>query len=470
MNHFTAQGEKMFPAKTYVERRKRLMKQLKSGVILFLGNDESPMNYSDNPYHFRQDSSFLYFFGLSYAGLAAVIDVDESRETIFGNDLTVDDIVWMGTQPTIKEKSQRVGVEHTAPLNKLGEVLQQAQQKNRKIHSLPPYRPEHFLKIFDLLGIQISDAASVELIKAVVEQRNTKTEEEIAEIEKAVNISVDMHLTAYKMARPGITEAQIAAAAHRVALASGGQLSFPIIATIHGETLHNHYHGNTLKSGDLFLMDVGAETSMGYAGDLSSTMPVDPTFTDRQREIYRVALTAHLAAVGVLKPGVRFKDVHLLVCKTIAEGMKALGFMRGDVDEAVAQGAHALFFQCGTGHMMGLDVHDMENLGEVYVGYEEGESKSTQFGLKSLRLARELKPGFVLTIEPGIYFIPQLIDMWKTEKKFADFINYDKVEAYKDFGGLRNEENYLITQTGHRLLGKPVPKTIGEVEAIRVQL
>jgi len=459
----------MFDLKTYVARRKRLRNQVGSGVILFLGNDESPMNYPDNPYHFRQDSSFLYFFGLNYPGLAALIDIDEGRETIFGNELTVDDIVWMGTQPTIKEKSEKVGVENTAPLSKLKGVISTVKKQGRKIHFLPPYRAEHFLKIFDLMEIppsEISASASIKLIKAVVEQRNKKTREEIAEIEKAVNISADMHLTAYKMVRPGLSEAQIAAAVHKVAFESGCQLSFPIIATTHGETLHNHYYGNVLEHGDMFLLDAGAETPMGYAGDLSSTMPVDQKFTEKQKEIYQVALNAHEAAVSALEPGVKFKDVHLLACKTIAEGMKALGFMKGDTEEAVAQGAHALFFPCGTGHMMGLDVHDMENLGEVYVGYA-GEAKSSQFGLKSLRLARELEPGFVLTIEPGIYFIPELIDMWKSEKKFTDFIDYEKVEAYKDFGGLRNEEDYLITETGHRLLGKPIPKTIEDVEAIR---
>jgi Xaa-Pro aminopeptidase len=381
----------------------------------------------------------------------------------------VDDIVWMGTQPSLKEKSERVGVEHTMPYDQLEIVLTKARQQNRTIHFLPPYRPEHYLKLFKMVEshpTRVEEQASVELIQSIVDQRNRKTEEEIEEIEKAVNVSAEMHLTAYEMVQPGMTEAQVAAAVYEKALAAGMALSFPIIATIHGETLHNHYHGNTLKRGDLFLLDAGAETDMGYAGDLSSTMPVDPTFTERQKEIYRIALTAHQAAVQTLKPGVPFKEIHLRACKTIAEGMKDLGFMKGDLDEAVEQGAHALFFPCGLGHMMGLDVHDMENLGEVYVGYA-GKPKSTQFGLKSLRLARPLEPGFVLTIEPGIYFIPELIDMWRQQKKCADFINYDKVIGYKDFGGLRNEENYLITETGCRRLGKPVPMTIEEVEGIR---
>ena len=459
----------MFTKETYQKRRNLLKKQVNSGILLFLGNDECGMNYADNTYHYRQDSTFLYFFGSDYAGLNAIIDIDENREIIFGDELTIDHIVWMGTQPTIKEKSAAVGINETAPAADLKSYLEKAVKQNRTIHYLPPYRPEHQIKLFDLLQVHPNIAAknaSVKFINAVVNQRNYKSTEEIIQIEDAVNITADMHLAAMKMAKPGMKESEIAAAVQEIAIGAGGQLSFPVIATINGQTLHNHYHGNTLKSGDMMLIDCGAENSMHYAGDMSSTFPVDKTFTQRQREIYQIALNSHEAAIAELRPGVKFKDVHLKAARTIAEGMKEMGFMKGDIDEAVQQGAHALFFQCGLGHMMGMDVHDMENLGEVYVGYN-GEAKSTQFGLKSLRLGRELEPGFVLTIEPGIYFIPELIDMWKAEKRFTDFINYDKVEEYKDFGGLRNEEDFLITENGARLLGKPIPKTIEEVEAQR---
>lgn len=461
----------MFDKTTYIERRNRLKDQMKSGLALFLGNEESPMNYADNPFHFRQDSSFLYFFGLDQAGLAGVVDFDEGKDYIFGNDLTVEDFIWMGPQPTVSERSLKIGVENTGSIAQLIDMLKKAVAQGRKIHFLPPYRPENKLKLFDWLQIdpaKAGDEASVELIKAVVEQRAIKSDEEIEEIEEAVNISVVMHLTAMEMARPGITEAEVAAAVHRVALAADGDISFPIIATINGQTLHNHYHGNTLKSGDMFLLDAGAENAMHYAGDLSSTIPVDPTFTARQKEIYDITLKAHDAAIAALKPGFKNLDVHLLACKTIAEGLKEMGLMKGNIDDAVKEGAHALFFPCGTGHMMGLDVHDMEDLGEVYVGYE-GKPKFTQFGLKSLRLARPLLPGFVLTIEPGIYFIPELIDQWKAEKKFTDFINYDRVEEYKDFGGIRNEEDFVITDDGYRLLGKPKPKTTADVEAAKGQ-
>jgi len=459
----------MFSKETYINRRNKLKSDVKSGILLFLGNNESGMNYADNTYHFRQDSTFLYFFGSDYAGLNAIIDIDENREIIFGDELTIDHIVWMGSQPTIKEKSEHVGIHETAPAAQLKTFLESAISKGRQIHYLPPYRPEHQVKLFDLLKVipsQANAGQSIDFVKAVVNQRNYKSTEEIVLIEDAVNTTADMHLAAMRMARPGMKESEIAAAVQQVAIASGGQLSFPVIATINGQTLHNHYHGNTLKSGDLFLLDCGAENSMHYAGDMSSTFPVDKTFTTRQKEIYQIALNAHEAAIDMLAPGVKFKDVHLKAGRTIAEGMKEMGFMKGDLDAAVQQGAHALFFQCGLGHMMGMDVHDMENLGEVYVGYN-GQAKSTQFGLKSLRLGRELEENFVLTIEPGIYFIPELIDIWKAENRFSEFINYDKVEQYKDFGGCRNEEDFLITKNGARLLGKPIPKTIADVEAQR---
>ena len=459
----------MFSKETYINRRNKLKSDVKSGILLFLGNDESGMNYADNTYHFRQDSTFLYFFGSDYAGLNAIIDIDENCEIIFGDELTIDHIVWMGSQPTIKEKSEHVGIHETKPASQLKDYLQTAIAKGRQIHYLPPYRPEHQIKLFELLSIMPSQAnagQSIDFVKAVVNQRNYKSQEEIVLIEDAVNITAEMHLAAMRMARAGMKESEIAAAVQQVAIAAGGQLSFPVIATINGQTLHNHYHGNTLKSGDMLLLDCGAENSMHYAGDMSSTFPVDKTFTTRQKEIYQIALNAHEAAIDMLAPGVKFKDIHLKAGRTIAEGMKEMGFMKGDLDAAVQQGAHALFFQCGLGHMMGMDVHDMENLGEVYVGYN-GEAKSTQFGLKSLRLGRELEENFVLTIEPGIYFIPELIDMWKAENRFAEFINYDKVEQYKDFGGCRNEEDFLITKNGARLLGKPIPKTIADVEAMR---
>jgi Xaa-Pro aminopeptidase len=456
----------MFNAKTYVDRRNKLKSVIKSGIVMIIGNDESPMNYTDNTYHFRQDSSFIYYFGLSSPGLTGIIDIDEDKEYIFGDDLTVEDFVWMGYQPALKERALKSGIENTGSISELETFIKSALSKNRKFHLLPQYRVENKIKLNNWLGInphESDKASSVELIKAIVAQREIKSEEELDEIEKAVDITVDMHVTAMKMVRPGLMESEIAAKMCEIAMRDGGNISFPIIATVNGETLHNHYHGNRLKEGDMFLLDCGAETTMGYAGDLSSTIPVSDSFTDRQKEIYNITLASHNAAIDMLKPGVPFKDVHLNSCRIIINGLKDLGLMKGDTEEALHAGAHAMFFPCGLGHQMGLDIHDMENLGEVYVGYD-GQPKSKQFGLKSLRMAKPLKPGIVLTIEPGIYFIPSLINMWKSENRFIDFINYDKLETYKDFGGIRNEENFVITDNGSRLLGKNKPKTIEDVE------
>ncbi|WP_321478661.1 aminopeptidase P family protein [uncultured Bacteroides sp.] len=457
----------MFSKETYIQRRALLKKALGSGVLLFLGNDEYGLNYADNTFRYRQDSTFLYYFGLSFSGLSAIIDIDEDKEVVFGDELTIDHIVWMGTQPTIKEKSELIGVEKTMPSDSIKEYLLKAQRKGQTIHYLPPYRAEHKLKLLEWLNVPVAQQqASVDFIRAVVNQRNYKSAEEILEIEKACNITADMHITATKILRPGMKEYEVVAALEAVATAAGGDLSFATIATVNGQTLHNHYHGNTVKSGDLFLIDAGAETSMGYAGDMSSTIPADRKFTTRQKEVYDIQVASHLAAVSALRPGVSFKDVYELSARVICDGLKDLGIMKGDSSEAVQAGAHAMFFPCGLGHMMGMDVHDMENLGEVWVGYN-GQPKSTQFGRKSLRLARPLEQGFVLTIEPGVYFIPELIDLWKAENKFAEFINYEKLETYKDFGGIRNEEDYLITETGARRLGKKIPLTTDEVEELR---
>jgi len=461
----------MFAPRIYAERRRRLLREIESGLALFLGNEESPMNYPDNAFRFRQDSSFLYYFGLDQPGLAGVVDFEEGTATAYGDDFTVDDIIWRGPQPTIRERSKAAGIGRTAPMARLAAILKEARRAGRRVHFLPPYRADNALKLKRWLGVdpdQAAGKASVELIRAVVEQRAVKGPEEIEELDRAADISTDMHIAAMRMVRPGIGEAEIAAEVHRVALSAGGDIAFPIIGSVHGETLHNHEHGNRLKKGNMFLLDAGAETSNHYAGDLSSTIPVDLKFTGRQREIYEIVLASHEAAADALKPGIKHLDVHLLACRTLVRGLKEVGLMKGDPDEAVRAGAHALFFPCGVGHMMGLDTHDMEDLGEVYVGYE-GRPKSTQFGLKSLRLARPHKPGFVVTIEPGIYFIPQLIDKWRGEKKLTDFIVYDKVEKYRNFGGIRNEEDFLITPEGRRRLGKAKPKTAAEVEAVRAE-
>lgn len=427
------------------------------------------MNFKDNAYHFRQDSTFLYYFGIQRPGLVAVIDTDNDSEILFGNEFTVEDTVWMGQQTTIEEQASLCGVSQIQPTHQLEEVLGDAKITKRQIHFLPPYRSENKVKLQNLIGITPSEVAtkfSIALVKAVISQREIKTEEEIIEISNAVDLTVDMHLAGIRCAKAGMSEAEVVAEVHKVALDAAGGLSFPIIATIDGQILHNHYHGNKLKEGDLFLLDAGFENQMCYAGDLSSTFPVSKTFSAEQKEIYQLSLGAHQAAINTLASGIPFKEAHHAACTAIFDGLKGMGLTKGDTADAIVNGAHALFFQCGTGHMMGLDVHDMEDLGEIWVGYE-GQAKSTQFGLKSLRLAKPLEVGHVVTIEPGIYFIPELIDQWRAENKFEDFINWDKVNAFRNFGGIRNEEDFVVTENGAQRLGKPKPKTIAEIEEIR---
>ncbi len=460
----------MFEQHIYVERRRRLQEKMSSGLILLMGNVESPMNFPDNTYRFRQDSHFLYFLGLDRPGLAGVIDLDEQQTAIYGDELSIEHIVWMGPQPTIADQARQVGVEQTAPFGSLAERLAEAREKGRTIHFLPPYRAENMIQLAQWLGIPAHETrqhASEELIKAAVSLVSVKAPEEIAEMEKAINITRAMHLAAMRAARPGIKEAQLAGIVEGIALAAGGQLSYSAILTVNGQTLHNHYHGNELKSGQLVLGDFGAETDTHYAGDITRTFPVDKTFTTKQKEIYELVLDTEMACIGACRPGLRYLDIHLMAARKITDGLKALGLMKGDTEEAVQQGAHALFFPHGLGHMLGMDVHDMEGLGEDYVGYGGEVQRSTQFGLKSLRLARTLQPGFVLTVEPGIYFIPELIGLWQQEGRLKDFINYKKVNQYLGFSGVRIEDNVLVTEDGHRVLGKPIPKTVEEVEGVR---
>ncbi|MGK6352855.1 aminopeptidase P family protein [Parapedobacter sp. DT-150] len=461
----------MFSQHTYISRREILAKRVSSGIVLLLGNGESPINFRDNTYPFRQDSTFLYYFGIQSPHLAAIIDIDENRTNIFGDELSMDEIIWMGRLETLREKANKTGVVHTLPSKELARIIREARQHQRMIHFLPPYRPDNSIRLSRLLEIpveQLTQSASVELIKATVAQRSIKSADEIIEIEKAVNTSVDMHLAAMRLARPGMTEQRLAAEVDYIAQQAGGTLAYPTILTVRGEVLHNHYHGNVLAEGQLVLNDSGAETAMGYAGDLTRTFPAGRQFTSLQKEVYEVVRHALWTATDALKPGIRYLDIHFLACRTLVAGLKEVGLMQGNADEAVAAGAHTLFFQCGTGHMMGLDVHDMEDLGEQYVGYtEELPKDTTTFGLKSLRMGKALEAGYVLTVEPGLYFIPELIDQWKAENKLAPFINYRMVDHVKDFSGIRIEDNVVITDTGHRLLGKPLAKTPAEIEEIR---
>jgi Xaa-Pro aminopeptidase len=457
----------MFPPKVYSDRRAKLRKELSTGLVLFLGNQDSAFNYPANTYTFRQDSSFLYFFGLDHPDLAGVMDLDSGTDQIFGNDVDMDDIIWMGKQPLIRDQAALVGVEKTAPLKELSILIKDANEKGRKIYFLPPYRGETMLWLSDLLNLhhaKLRENASIELIKGVIKLRMVKDDLEIKEIEDMIDVAYIMHTTGMKMAKPGIVEQEIAGVIEGIALSHGGPVSFPVILSINGQTLHNHYHGNTLKEGRMLVIDAGCESALHYASDITRTVPVGGKFSQRQKEIYEIVLKANLAGIAAVRVGIPFRDIHMAAATEIVKGLKALGLMKGDVAKAVSEGAHTLFFPHGLGHPMGLDVHDLEGLGENFVGYDHEVIRSKEFGLAFLRFGRKLQKNFVMTIEPGIYFIPELIDLWKKDSKLGEYINYDKVETYKDFGGIRIEDDVLVTDKGGRVLGKPIPKTVEEIE------
>ena len=458
----------MFDAKIYTKRRNLLKKEFKSGLLLFTGNTELPMNYPQNVYHFRQDSTFLYFFGMDEPRLAAIIDIDNGKEIIFGDDVDIEDVIWTGPLPMLKDKIANVGIEECAAFSKFAEYIEEAKAQNRAIHFLPPYHPNNKIFLHTILDIpfeKLTETASMDLIKAVVKLRSVKGKEEIKEIESGLKTAYKMFTKAMKMAKPGMYEYEVAGVMEGIARAKNGSLSFPTILSVRGEILHGHHHNNQMKDGDLLLIDAGFETPNGYATDHTRVVPVNGKFSQKQKEIYQIVLDSQLAAIDAIKPGVTYQSIHLLSCKVIASGLKALGLMKGDVDEAVKAGAHAMFLPHGLGHMMGLDVHDMEDIGQIYVGYNDEVRPIDQFGTAYLRMGRRLEPGFVLTVEPGIYFVPELFKLWKSENKFTEFINYNKVEEYLGFGGIRLEDDVLVTNDGHKVLGKPIPKTIEEVEA-----
>lgn len=458
----------MFAKEIYIGRRAKLIEKIEKGIILLLGNSEAPCNYPSNCYKFRQDSSFLYFFGLNEPDMAAVLDVESGEQILFGNDVDIDDIIWMGPQESVNEKAQSVGIGKSAPMSELASVVAKAKSQGRKIHFLPPYRNHNKILLNSLLDIPVANLkenASVELIKAVVDLRLVKDKYELAEIEKACNIGYAMHYTAMKMARLGMVEQELAGIMEGMAHSQGAMVSFATILSQNGETLHNHKHHQTLTDGRMIVIDAGAETNMNYCSDFTRTIPSSGKFTGQQKDIYSIVSAANNLAVGIARPGTTYREVHLAACRLIAQGLTNMGLMKGNVDEAVAAGAHALFMPHGLGHNMGLDVHDMEDLGENYVGYDDQTKRSTQFGLASLRMGKMLRPGHVITVEPGIYFIPALIDKWKAEGINKDFINFEALESYRTFGGIRLEDDIVITADGCRLLGaKRLPITVEDVE------
>ena len=460
----------MFSKETYIRRRAELKKLVGEGVIVLFGNNESPANYPANGYApFRQDSSFLYYFGQHRDGLVGIIDIDNDEDILIGDDIDIEDIVWMGFVPSVADLAAEVGITKTAPMSQLRQVCCCTTATNRRIHFLPPYRYDTKIQIMDLTGIHPSnqkEAASLPLIKAVVKMRATKSAEEIAYIEAACDVGYVMHTTAQLLIRPGVTERFVGGQVDGIARSLAQGNSFGTIFSQHGEIMHGSPSDAPLEDGRLVLCDAGCELN-DYCSDHTRTMPVNGKFTQRQQEIYSIVEQCHDYVLEVAKPGVKYQDVHFAVCRLMTERLKELGLMKGDTEEAVRAGAHAMFLPHGLGHMMGMDVHDMEGLGQIHVGFDdETRPNLEQFGTNCLRMGRKLEPGFVVTDEPGIYFIPHLIDLWRNEGHCAEFLCFDKLDTYKDFGGIRIEDDLLITNDGCRFLGsKRIPYHPAELEA-----
>ena len=459
----------LFSQQTYVERRQVLKQKVGSGLVIIFGNNEAPCNYPANGYKYRQDSSFLYFFAQHREGLVGVIDIDADSEWLIGDDIDIEDIIWTGFVPSVHDLAQEAGVAHSAPMAQLTAMVDAARAKGQQVHFLPPYRHDTMIQIADLMGIhplQTRAAASVTLIKAVVDMRAVKSPEEIAEIERAMAIGYDMHTTAMKACRPGVTEKYIAGLMEGIVSSYGCKVSFNSIVSMHGEIFHGDPSLRPLEAGRLMLCDAGAETVENYCSDNTRVTPVSGRFTSRQRDIYSIVEACHDLVIQKARPGIKWMDMHLDVCRLMAERLKDVGLMKGNAADAVEAGAHAMFLQHGLGHMMGMDVHDMEGLGQIYVGFDDEVRPSTQFGTDCLRCGRRIQPGWVLTDEPGIYFIPALIDKWRAEGLYKEFINYDLLETYKDFGGIRLEDDLLITPDGCRVLGQNIiPYHLDDVEA-----
>ncbi len=459
----------MFPTEIYIQRRKSLKDALKKGVILLSGNKESAMNYQGNTYPFRQDSTFLYFFGIDKPGLAALLDIDHDTETIYGDELGIEDLIWMGTQEKMADMCMKSGINRVQPYEKLASDISKSLAKKQKIHYLPPYRERNVFEISFLLDInheKVKENASAELIQAVVHQRSVKDKYELSEMETTMNeVTVPAYVEAMKNIRPGMVEYQVSGLIEGIALSKNCTMAYPVICSVNGHILHNHFHGNKLKKDQLLLIDAGAESPMHYATDITRTYPVSGKFSSMQKDIYTIVLQAEKRSVAAIKPGIPYNEVHMQAAMIIAEGLKDLGLMKGNTRDAVSAGAHALFFPHGLGHMIGLDVHDMENLGEDFVGYDQDVKRSDQFGTAYLRLGKKLQTGYTLTVEPGIYFIPVLIDKWKSERQFREFINYEMVSKYLDFGGVRIEENVVVTENAFKIIGNIIPKEVAEIEA-----
>ncbi|MBQ9411000.1 MAG: aminopeptidase P N-terminal domain-containing protein [Bacteroidales bacterium] len=456
----------MFPKEVYIRRREVLLQKMReageSGLILFIGNVEAPAQYKDNCYKWRQDSTWLYYFGLDEPRMAAVLSIDSGNQGIFADDVDIDDIIWMGPQESVAHKAESVGIYQTGPYDRLAGWLEH-NVKGRKVHVIPPSRYYNALKLAELLpGVKPSEA----LIKAIVSQRIVKEDIEIEAIDAACALGYEMHSVGRDSITPGILEQDIVGKMEGVTLSKGWGVSFPTILTQHGETLHNHLHDKIIEPGKLMVIDAGAESNLHYASDFTRTYPTSGKFTTKQREVYQIVYECNELAFSLTRPGITYREVHLAVARKMLEGLQALDLVHGDLDQMVADGIAGLFQPHGLGHNMGLDVHDMEDLGENLVGYDPDQTRAKQLGLGSLRMARRLVPGHVITDEPGIYFIPALIQKFKKEGLGKDYVNYAKLESYYDFGGIRLEDDVLVTPTGARRLGpKRLPIAPDDVEA-----
>ena len=477
----------MFNSDVYVKRRRALVEGMAArdarGIAVFLGNVDAAANYRGNDYKFRQDSNFLYYWGVDEPCFAAVLDIESGEEYLYGNDVDIDDIIWMGPQPSVASKGALIGCASTAPLAEFDKAVASAVAAGRPVHFLPPARYYNQYKLAELTGIPAAAVrkvtpmdvdggrhASEELVKSVVAQRLVKEQCEIEELDKAAEIGYLMHTEARRGCKPGVLEQEIVGRMEAVTYSKGWGPSFTTILSQNGETLHNHSHHQIITPGRLLVVDAGAESNTHYASDFTRTYPCSGKFTTKQREIYDIVESANEHAYSLTKPGTTYWDVHYATARHLLEGLKELDLVRGDVDEMLPLGISGLFMPHGLGHNMGMDVHDMEDLGENYVGYAEDQKRHPLLGLGNLRMARRLEPGHVVTDEPGIYFIPALIEQWKREGTDKGFVNYEKLAGYYDFGGIRLEDDVLVTADGARRLGsRRLPIKSSDIEDIMSQ-
>jgi Xaa-Pro aminopeptidase len=460
----------MFEKQVYIDRRNRLRNAIGSGIVVLVGNDICPVNFEANSYPFRQDSSFLYFFGLDRPGLIGMLDLEGGKDFVFGDDPGEDAVIWTTPSTPLREECEHVGVVDSESKENGLTFLRRHALKGGVVHYLPQYQSLNVIILSDVLGVacnEINRNTSTALIQEVVAQRSVKSDVELVEIEKALDVSFEMHTAAIRKSVVGMCESDVVAMIDGVPKAKNLRNSFSTILTVRGEILHNPFYTNYLKEGDIVVHDSGAETSMGYASDITRTYPVSPKFNQEQRDVYQIVLDAQARAVELVRPGREFRDIHAAAGKVILDGLKTMGVVRGVTEDALAQGVHTLFFPCGLGHLMGLDVHDMEALGENWVGYTSEIKRRDEFGWRNLRLGKALNEGYVITIEPGIYFNPVLTDRWRASGKYTEFVDFDRCESFQNFGGVRVEDDYVVTNDGSRLLGRPIPKAISEIEQLR---